>query len=162
MLSKFLNGIDRFFESVVVAIFGAMIFVGGWQVFNRFFLNASLSWSEEFQRYAHIWLVFLAIPIAYNRGAHIGVDALRQMLPHLPRRGLSVAIDLLWLGLGIALALLTLRIMKVARFQTSGGMEIGMHWVYFGIVIGGAYLAFSAIRRLIARSPDRSSTNGIS
>ena len=61
--------VDRGVEYAVAAIFAAMCAVGLLQVFNRFVLNRSLSWSEEFQIYCHVWIVFLAIPIAYRHGA---------------------------------------------------------------------------------------------
>ena len=69
-LKRLFAAIDRGVEACVAAIFAAMCVVGLLQVFNRFVLNKSLSWSEEFQIYCHVWIVFLAIPIAYRRGAH--------------------------------------------------------------------------------------------
>ena len=54
--------IDRGVECAVAVIFAAMCLVGLLQVFNRFVINKSLSWSEEFQIFCHIWIVFLAIP----------------------------------------------------------------------------------------------------
>src|SRR5262245_54568270 len=70
--------IDRAIELLLAIIFAAMCIVGLLQVFNRFVLNVSLSWSEEAQVFGHIWLVFLAIPIAYQRGAHLYVDEIRR------------------------------------------------------------------------------------
>ena len=70
--------IDRAVELLVAVIFAAMCVVGLLQVFNRFVLNASLSWSEEAQIFGHIWIVFLAIPIAYRRGVHLYVETFRR------------------------------------------------------------------------------------
>jgi TRAP-type C4-dicarboxylate transport system permease small subunit len=78
---RLLAWIDRGVEYAVAAIFAAMCAVGLLQVFNRFVLNRSLSWSEEFQIYCHVWIVFLAIPIAYRHGAHMSVEAFRSRLP---------------------------------------------------------------------------------
>ena len=80
-LEEDLRWIDRGAEYGVAAIFAAMCAVGLLQVFNRFVLNRSLSWSEEFQIYCHVWIVFLAIPIAYRRGAHLSVEAFRKQFP---------------------------------------------------------------------------------
>ena len=74
MLSGVLRGLDRAVETALFLIFLAFTIVGGLQVFNRFVLGLPLSWSEEFQKFGHIWMVFLAIPVAYRRGAHIGMD----------------------------------------------------------------------------------------
>jgi len=88
-LRKLFAWIDRAVEYAVAAIFAAMCLVGLLQVFNRFVLNRSLSWSEEFQIYCHVWIVFLAIPIAYRYGAHMSVDSLRNMAPQ--REGEALA-----------------------------------------------------------------------
>ena len=81
--------IDRFIELFVAAIFIGMVAIGSWQVFSRFVLNFTPSWSEEIQIFGHIWLVFLAIPIAYRRGAHITVEAIRRIMsPWMARRSI--------------------------------------------------------------------------
>ena len=72
-MRKVFRWIDRGAEYGVAAIFAAMCLIGLLQVFNRFVLNQSISWSEEFQIYCHVWIVFLGIPIAYRRGAHFTV-----------------------------------------------------------------------------------------
>src|SRR2546429_6508505 len=102
-LRKIFAWIDRGVEYGVAAIFAAMCAVGLLQVFNRFVLNRSLSWSEEFQIFAHIWIVFLAIPIAYRRGAHLSMDSLRAKLPR--RAGLAFGFLLQdpWTLLAVAL-----------------------------------------------------------
>ena len=84
--------IDRTIELFVAAIFAAMVIVGSWQVFSRFVLNFTPSWSEEVQIFGHIWLVFLAIPIAYRRGAHITVEAIRRVMAPWMTRALDLTI----------------------------------------------------------------------
>lgn len=146
------SSIHRLFEIAVIALFAAMVFVALWQVVNRFLLGSSLSWSEEFQRYAHIWLIFFAVPIGYRRGAHIGVDILQNALG--PRRALFLdwIIDLAWLLLGAAIVVSTWALMSVAWRQTSAGIGITMDKVYFGLVVGGIYLIFTALDRLLQKT----------
>jgi len=133
---------------LLAILFTAMLIVGAMQVSNRFFLNVSLSWSEEFQKFAFIWLVFIAIPLGYLRGAHLCVDAIVALFPYGLKRTIAVSIDVLWLLLGIAFVMLTWRLMAVAQYQQSAGMGINMAWVYGGMALGGAYLALAAATRL--------------
>ena len=144
--------LHRIVEAFLVALFAALVAVALWQVTGRFALNASLSWSEEFQRYAHIWLVFLGIAVAYRRGAHIGVDLLLEAVPARAARGLVLLADAAWLALGLAIALMSLRLMAVAGSQTSPGLGVSMDRVYLGLVLGGAYLALVAAERLARRA----------
>jgi TRAP-type transport system small permease protein len=138
-------------EFLVAAIFAAMVVIGLLQVFNRFVLNASLSWSEEVQIFGHIWLVFFAIPIAYQRGAHIQVEAIRRTLPTRASIAFDLLVELLWAGFAVAIVYLSYRVAQVAALQESPGLEIPMSYPYYGMMFGGAYLAFVVLRRLADR-----------
>lgn len=141
--------IDHVMGAAVVTLFAVMVIVGGAQVGNRFFFGLSLSWAEELQRYAHIWLVFFAIPIAYRLGSHIGVRILLDFLPQAARSVAKHLIDVLWFGMGAIIVSLALQVMQVARLQTSPGIEVRMDMVYLGILIGGGYMALCAARQLL-------------
>jgi TRAP-type transport system small permease protein len=141
--------VDRVFAAAVIVLFAAMIAVGATQVGNRFLFGLSLSWAEEAQRYAHVWLVFFTIPVVYRMGAHIGVDLILRLAPAEVRRPAVVLIDVLWLIMGAVIVVLSLQVMQVARLQTTPGLGLRMDAVYLGILLGGAYIAMTAIRRLL-------------
>lgn len=147
MLKALLRGIDRTVEYALFLIFLAFTLIGGLQVFNRFVLGLPLSWSEEFQKFGHIWMVMLAIPVAYRRGAHLGMDIVQRLLPGGVQKGLLILTEVLWFVLAVAIGRYTLVIMQIARSQESPGLGLPMNWVYSGMVIGAAYLALVALRR---------------
>jgi TRAP-type C4-dicarboxylate transport system permease small subunit len=148
MTARLFRAVDRGVEYSLFLIFLAFTLVGGLQVFNRFVLGLPLSWSEEFQKFGHIWLVMLAIPVGYRRGAHLGMDMLLRLLPTLAQRGVGLVTEVLWLILALAIGRYTVVVMNVAKFQESPGLGWPMDWVYFGMVIGSIYLGFVALRRL--------------
>jgi TRAP-type C4-dicarboxylate transport system permease small subunit len=147
-VKRLFAAVDRGVEVLVAAIFAAMCAVGLLQVFNRFVLNKSLSWSEEFQIFCHVWIVFLAIPIAYRRGAHLAIESFRARLPWRAGRAFDLAIELLWAAFAGSLAWLSYRVAQVAQLQNSPGLEIPMSWPYYGMVVGGVYLLLVVARRL--------------
>ena len=147
-MNRLFGWIDRGVEYAVAVIFAAMCAVGLLQVFNRFVLNRSLSWSEEFQIFAHVWIVFLAIPIAYRRGAHLSVESFSGMLPAGARRVFDVLIELVWIWFAVALAWLAWRVSEVAKLQNSPGLDLPMNYVYYSMVAGGAYLLLVVLRRI--------------
>jgi TRAP-type C4-dicarboxylate transport system permease small subunit len=147
-LKKVFAWVDRGVEYGVAAIFAAMCAVGLLQVFNRFVLNKSLSWSEEFQIYCHVWIVFLAIPIAYRHGAHLSVDSLRKLFPRKLGVVFDIFIELLWIWFAVALTWLSWKVSEVAKLQSSPGLEMPMSYVYYGMVVGGAYLLLVVLRRM--------------
>lgn len=151
MLEKVGKRVDRIIELLIAFIFIGMVIIGGLQVFNRFILNQSLSWSEEFQKFSHVWLVFLTIPVAYNRGAHIGMEVLFNKFALHIQKYLSVFFDLLWLVIAAAITYYSIVIMDVAKYQTSAGLGLRMDLIYSGMVLGGFYLLFVSIRKLVIK-----------
>jgi len=150
-LESRLDALDRVVERLVAALVVAMVAAGFLQVANRFVLNVSLSWSEELQRYLNIWIVFLAVPIGYRRGAHLGMNMLFERLPLPARRSLALLQEALWLVFALAIAWFATRIMEVAQNQTSSSLGVTMDKIYLAQVVGGIYLAIVALRRLLTR-----------
>jgi TRAP-type C4-dicarboxylate transport system permease small subunit len=145
--------IDRTIEWIVAAIFAGMVLVGSWQVFSRFVLNATPSWSEELQIFGHIWLVFLAIPIAYRRGAHITVEAIRRVLAPWMNKALDLLNELLWVAFAVATAYYSYRVSRVTGNSVSPGLEIPMSYPYYGMILGSSYLLLVVVRRLCGELP---------
>ena len=141
--------IDRAAEWAVSVLFIGLVLTGGAQVFCRFALNYPLPWSEEVQIFGHVWIVFLTIPIAYNRGSHILMNILLERMPHWAQRTVAIVVDVMWLWVGVSIAVFSVRLVKVAVFQRSPALEIPMSYIYMGLVIGGAYLTLVALRKLI-------------
>jgi TRAP-type transport system small permease protein len=152
-LRKVLAWIDRAVDYAVAIIFAAMCLVGLLQVFNRFVLNQSISWSEEFQIYCHVWIVFLAIPIAYRYGAHMSVESLKNYLPGKVVKVFDTFIEILWIWFAVSLAWLAWRVSEVAKLQSSPGLELPMNYVYYSMVVGGVYLLLVVLRRMFLKEP---------
>jgi TRAP-type transport system small permease protein len=144
-----LAAVDRGVELLVAAILAIMLGIGLMQVFHRFMLNSSLSWSEEAQIFGHIWVVFLGIPVAYRRGAHLYIETFRDMLPRALGAAFDLMVELLWAAFAISLMVLGYQVARVAALQESPGLEIPMSWPYSGMILGGAYLLLVAVQRIV-------------
>ena len=155
-----LRGADRAGEALIMALFAGIVLVGGLQVLCRYAFNASLAWSEEFQRYGLIWIVFLALVVGYRRKAHIGMEFLMQKMPRFLRAGVGWLTDGLWLSLGLAMVIFTavyrspagMTFLSSVGRQSSAGMGLRMDWVYGCIVVSGVYLALAAGHNLLQRA----------
>lgn len=76
MLRLWLARLDRVSHGAVVAAMALMTALVIVQVVFRYFLSASIDWSEELARLAFVWAMFLAIPHGIRSGVHVGIDAL--------------------------------------------------------------------------------------
>lgn len=155
-----LRAVDHAAEAAIAALFAVIVLVGGLQVLCRYGFNASLSWSEELQRYGLIWIVFLALVVGYRRAAHIGMGMLLERLPRAAQTAMAWTIDVLWLGLGVAMVFYSaayraasgMTFLQSVSRQSSAGMGLRMDIVYACIVIGGGYLTLAAVHALLRRA----------
>ena len=150
-MKKLFAGIDRGVEYFVAAMFAVMVAIGLMQVFHRFALNSSLSWSEEAQIFGHIAIVFLGIPIAYRRGAHMYMELFRDSYPPRVGAAFDLFVELIWAAFALSLIVLGYMVSRVAALQSSPGLEIPMSFPYYGMVLGGAYLLFISFRRIFLK-----------
>lgn len=100
------------------------------------------AWIEEAVRFMNIFLVFLGLGLALERGKHVGIDTFRDRLPPRIRRlvlklidatGLLFSVYMVWLGYGLATFVL-------GTGQSSPTLGIPVGYVYLAPVIGFALL----------------------
>lgn len=61
---KAIHWLDEYLEEFLMVVFLiAMTLIMGIQVFSRYILGVSLSWSEEITRYLFIWSAFLSVSL---------------------------------------------------------------------------------------------------
>ena len=87
-MKKILHYLDEYLEEFLMVIFLiAMTLIMGIQVFSRYILGMSLSWSEEITRYLFIWSAFLSVSLCTRKCISIKID---QFIQLFPRRGKSI------------------------------------------------------------------------
>ena len=69
----------------------AMTAIVGWQVFGRYVLNSSPSWSEQASLTLMIWYVSLAAAAGVREGFHIRIVALEAAMPPRIQSAMRVA-----------------------------------------------------------------------
>ena len=149
MLKRIAGAVDRGVERLAAAIFATIVLIALVQVFSRYALNYSLSWSEEAQIFGHIWIVFIGIPVAYRRGAHLYIETFVDMLQRAPRAAFNLLLELTWAAFAVSLMILGSMVARIAHLQESPGLELPMSYPYAGMVVGGAYLLLVAVRRIV-------------
>lgn len=72
---KAIKWLDRHFEEILlVALLFAMMIIMGIQIFARYALSNSLSWSEEITRFCFIWTGFLSISYCVKNSKSIKIE----------------------------------------------------------------------------------------
>jgi TRAP-type C4-dicarboxylate transport system permease small subunit len=89
------NKVVRFIEIFLVIIFGLLVIDVLWQVFSRYVLNTSFSWTEELARFSLIWLSILGAAYLNARREHLSMDFLYGKFSDANRKKLSILIEIL-------------------------------------------------------------------
>ena len=71
-------------ELVMILLLIAMTCIMGIQIFSRYVLRMSLSWSEEITRYLFIWSAFMSVSLCTRKCISIKID---QFIKFFPKRG---------------------------------------------------------------------------
>ena len=127
------NKVNRFLEQVLVVIFALLVLDVLFQVFSRYLLGTSFTWTEEFARFSLIWLTILGAAYLNGKKEHLSMDFLYQKFSETNKRKASIMIEIL-------IFLFALIVMVIGGFnlvyttlhleQLSGTLRIPLGYVY--------------------------------
>lgn len=151
-MEKLFRSINRFVETVLVIIFALLVADVLWQVFGRYVLNASPSFTEEFARFALIWLSVLGAAYLSGQKAHLAMDFLLQKLNEEDKKARLKIIE----GFVLVFALVVMVIgggnlvyTTLLLGQLSPAMSISLGLVYIIIPISGLLMIFYALYHIL-------------
>ena len=81
---------DRIEETLIALLLGLMTVVTFANVIARFIFNSNILWALELTVFTFGWLVLLGASYAVKKHAHLGVDAILNMLAPAPLRILAL------------------------------------------------------------------------
>nr|WP_193338084.1 TRAP transporter small permease [Devosia beringensis] len=129
----------------------AMTLIVAYQVFMRFVINASPSWTEAGAIMLVTWFVFLGAAVGVRENFHMGFDVLLYLLPPSAKPWLRTISDIavfgfafgmVWYGGELAIRYWSTRI-PVLGLPTS--------FTYFPIVVSGFLMCLFALERVLLR-----------
>ncbi|WP_233268624.1 TRAP transporter small permease [Cellulophaga sp. L1A9] len=120
-------------EVLLILIFALLVLDVLWQVFSRYLLNRSFSWTEEFARFSLIWLAILGAAYLSAKREHLSMDFLYQKFSSTQKKKALLFIEL-------CIFLFALVVMVIGGFnlvyttldleQLSGTLRIPLGYVY--------------------------------
>ncbi len=118
-------------EILMVLLLAAMAIIMGLQVFSRYVLQVSLSWSEEITRYLFIWSAFISVSLCTKKCISIKID---QFIKAFSRRTeacfklINITISIIFFVYLIPYAWHYLQT-TIASGQVSPAVGLPMYWV---------------------------------
>jgi TRAP-type C4-dicarboxylate transport system permease small subunit len=155
----------RAMMGLACAMLSAIVAIMGAQVFFRYVLNNSLIWAEEVSGYLLVWISFLFLGAAFERGQLVAVEILHG------RVGRRARVVMLVVGYGLALAFLGVIVVygwRVAEFNALAtipaadfiasaimgrdvALDLSAFWIYLAVPVGCGLLFLHILGWLVAR-----------
>jgi len=136
---------------VKVAAFGLVLMtvIIGWQVFGRYVLNSTPSWSEEAALTLMIWYVSLAAAAGVRQGFHIRIVALEEAVSPGLRKVMQVASNTIVGACGVAMLVWGGELVMLTWNHVIPSLGISRGLAYLGLPIAGALMALFAFERTL-------------
>ena len=81
-MEKAYNIVTKFLKFAIVVVFSILVASCVLQVFTRFVLNSSLSWTEELARYTFIWANMLGAILCTKNKSNATVSVITDNISH--------------------------------------------------------------------------------
>ena len=145
---KIFNKVNRMIEVFLIIIFALLVIDVLWQVFSRYILNRSFSFTEEFARFALIWLSILGAAYLNAKREHLSMDFLYQKFSRSNKKKASILIE-------IFIFLFALIVMVIGGFnlvyttlhleQLSGTLRIPLGYIYAILPFSGLLIMYFSV-----------------
>lgn len=127
----------------------AMTAAVGWQVFARYVLNDTPSWSEPLSLHLMSWFIMLGAAVGVRESVHLGLDFVRHGASVAVRR----AMDLISLGLIVLFGLAMAWYSAVLAAGTWAARIPVLGWPggvdFFPMIAGGVLIAIFSAERFV-------------
>ena len=132
--------IDRILGIFLVLLMTLMVFAVTWQVFSRYALQSSSSFTEEVARYLLIWIGLLGAAYISGQRQHLSIDILGPKLVEKNRIRLRIGINILIIGFSFFVMIVggsNLVYVNYLLGQTSAALNIPLGTIYLALPISG-------------------------
>ena len=89
------NKVNRILEWFLILIFALLVLDVLFQVFSRYILGESFTWTEEFARFSLIWMTVLGAAYLNAKREHLSMDFLYEKFSPANKRKASMLIEVL-------------------------------------------------------------------
>lgn len=155
MLKRVSNAVNMTVSYIGIALFVVLILACVAQVFFRFVLNNSLSWTDELARYCFIWMHLIGASLLIYGGEHATVTVVLDLLHNAARKALEVLIELVIFFDGVIMLYAGTVLSYSSRANLSTALSVPMWIINSSVALGGLLLMFQAVVKIAVILLDR-------
>lgn len=143
-LLAILNKTEETLAAILIAVMAAVVAL---QVFNRYFLGASVTWSGELARYLMIWAVFLGSAYATREDRHLSITIVQNNAPNWIRKPvlvLSTFATVVFCGFCVVWGIWMVQHVA-GTGEGAPALNIPIYWLYLALPLGMLLMGFRAL-----------------
>lgn len=147
-MTKLYQNINRIIEYLLITIFALLVLDVLWQVFGRYVLKQSFSFTEEFARFALIWLAILGAAYLNGKREHLSMDyLLRKLSPEKLKKRMQIIEILMFVFALVVMVIGGGNLVYTTLYlgQISPAMHISLGYVYAIVPISGLLIMFFSV-----------------
>lgn len=129
----------------------AMTAIVFWQVFCRYVLNWSQSWTEVTAVMLMSWFIFLGAAVGIRENYHLGFDVLLYVLPEGSKKTLRALSDLVVIAFALGMVVYGSQLVALSWAARMPSLGIPEGAKYLPVVGGGLLIILFALERLVLR-----------
>ncbi|NKL76156.1 TRAP transporter small permease [Rhizobium leguminosarum] len=122
-----------------------------WQVFCRYVLNDSPSWTEPGSVMLMSWFIFLGAAVGIRENNHLGFDVLLYVLPKSGKRVLRMISDVVILAFGAGMVWYGGALISLTWNTTLPSLGISGAFDYLPLAGGGVLAVIFSLERIVLR-----------
>jgi len=134
------NKVNKFLEWFLIIIFALLVLDVLFQVFSRYILGRSFTWTEEFARFSLIWMTILGAAYLNAKREHLSMDFLYQKFSISNQKKVAILIEVfifLFAAIVMVIGGFNLVYTTLHLEQLSGTLRIPLGYVYAILPISG-------------------------
>ncbi|MGX8011370.1 TRAP transporter small permease [Mesorhizobium sp. ORM8.1] len=122
-----------------------------WQVFSRYLLNNSPSWTESSAVLLMGWFIFLGAAVGVRERTHLGFDVLLYFLPPSAKAVLRSISDIVVLAFGLGMIVYGVQLARLTWNTVMPSLDLPGGVGFLPVVLGGALVCLFSLERLAGR-----------
>ncbi|MDX8502574.1 TRAP transporter small permease [Mesorhizobium sp. VK4C] len=122
-----------------------------WQVFSRYLLNRSPSWTEAFSVLLMGWFIFLGAAVGVRERTHLGFDVLLYFLPASAKAVLRTISDIVVLAFGCGMIVYGIQLARLTWGTVMPSLALPGGVGFLPVIFGGVLVCLFSLERLAGR-----------
>ena len=143
------NAVSRWLVTLGSVGLLAMTAIISWQVFGRFILASSPSWTEQASLILMIWYVMFASAAGVHEGFHIRIALLEERLDAERARPLVRLVALVVAVLGLVLFVYGAKLCWLVRGNVIPSLGVSRAAAYFPLPVSGLLMTLFALPQIV-------------